>query len=198
VSKDSKGFFHDLDGIVGMSLSAPGAARPVPNPIQSVASAWIIELPEPGSKAPGQLILNPSPDDLKGFTRFPAGTGSDVGAGRDNPVPACIKNEGTGRSFCGPLVLDTGKPSITVITHEFKDTRYWTAGSRADLTLGEGPTALTAKFTVKPSLVPTQVFLGPFPNFEQPAPRILAGDETFLLFDVLFDTANEQVGLRRR
>jgi hypothetical protein len=198
VAKSPKGFFHDLQGIIGISLESPGLNRPISNPLQGVASAWIIELPEPGSKSPGQLILNPSGDDLKGFTDYPAGTGGRVGAGRDNPIPGCIKNDGNGRSFCGPVVLDTGKPLVTVITDEFKDTRSWTPGSPAELSFGSGAAALVAKFTVKPSVPPSRVLLGAFPLIGQPAPRILAGAEPFLLFDVLYDATNEKIGLRHR
>jgi hypothetical protein len=157
-----------------------------------------VALPEPGSKSPGELILNPNADDLKGFVDYPAFTGGSAGAGRDNPIPGCIKNDGNGRSFCGPIVLDTGKPVVTVITDQFKDTHVWSGGSPVDLSFGSGGAAVDAKFVVKPATFPTRVLLGPFPKLKQAPTRVLAGVEPFLLFDVLYDGANATIGLRRR
>jgi hypothetical protein len=187
-----------LQGIVGISLEAPGTKTPVSNSLNGLAASWIVTLPEPGSKSPGELILDPNADDLKGFVDYPAFTGGSAGAGRDNPIPGCIKKDGNGKSFCGPIVLDTGKPVVTVITDQFKDTRVWSGGSSVDLSFGSGESAIDARYVVKPATFPTRVLLGPFPKLKQAPTRVLAGIEPFLLFDVLYDGANATIGLRRR
>ena len=60
-----------FEAILGVSLRVDAGASYTANPLSHMgAGKWIVELPEPGSSADGQLILNPDEGDLAGFTMF--------------------------------------------------------------------------------------------------------------------------------
>ena len=192
--------WHGLQGVLGINLEAKGTNVPISNPLNGIADAWIIELPEPGDKGPGSLILNPNDADLRGFTKYAAGQGGNAGAARDNPIPGCITNKTSGAKYCGPIIPDTGKSDVYVITDTLKAERNWALGSVVELKLGDSSeNTVVGKWTEQLAIYPTLVVEGPFSQLRnQPATRVLAGQEPFLLFDVLYDAVHEQIGLRAR
>ena len=81
------------------------------------ARRWIIELPRPGDGAPGRLILNPSDQEVSGFTmlRLVGGFREQDGGGLYDSVYGCLRNEATRGQVCGPVALDTGAFSVRVL-----------------------------------------------------------------------------------
>jgi hypothetical protein len=183
--------FHAL---VGVSLPPPALGFPLINPLLRFGDSWIIVLPRPGEQAPGHLIINPTTDETNGFDRFPTDAGSYGG----NPLPGCLIDEADGRKLCAPIVFDSGKGAITEITHDLSP-GHWPVGTRGAFSFDapDGKTIL-AKFTVAQTPANTHVFVGPFPNFKQPAPRVMAGVEPYMLFSVLYDFRRGQIGLKAR
>jgi hypothetical protein len=188
-----------IGAILGASIPRSKAEFIVANLLLNFEDSWIIELPKPGKHTTGKLVINPTADEQKGFITFPSGQGQDVGAGRDNPIPGCLTNQANDRQFCGPVILDTGMPQIYVITDQFSDNRYWMGHTTGRLSFDK-PTGgkLEASFVVSPRSPATRVNLGKLPAFGQPPQRVLAGQELFMLFDVLYDFKNRAIGLRLR
>ncbi len=185
--------------VIGTSMPSHRLSVDVPNPLIAIGGAWIVLLPLPGEPTLGKLIVNPSADELSGFTRFRAGLGENIGAGRDNPLPGCLINNGNRRNFCGPVILDTGNPQVTVITDIFSENKIWLPGTDGTLAFDdENGQRIAARFTVSAGSSPTHVRLGRFPKFGQPPPRVLAGILPYLMFSVLYDYENNVIGLKPR
>jgi hypothetical protein len=184
--------------LVGVSLPSPALVVRVSNPLLRFGDSWIVELPRPGERAPGHLIINPTADERNGFDLFPAGQGFNVGGDRDNPLPGCLVDESDGQKLCAPIVFDSGTPAITEITHDLSP-RHWPVGTRGAFSLdAPGGKTIVAKFTVAQTPSMTHVFVGPYPVFNQPAPRVIAGVEPYMLFSVLYDFRRGQIGLKAR
>ena len=186
-------------GIAGISLPSPTLSTGVPNPLLSFGKSWILILPLPGQSAPGHLIINPTDDETAGFVRFPAGTGSNTGSGRDNPLPGCLVDESNGEKVCGPVIFDTGTPGVMAITDDSRAKDLWPDGRKGGLRFDAPDGAVvSATFKALDALSLSRVFVGPYVEYKSPPPRVLAGVEPYLLFDVLYDYANRQVGLKAR
>ncbi len=99
-----------FQAIIGINLAAHAKVN---NPLPEMGiHTWIIILPKPGDKKPGELILNPEQADLAGYTLFHLNLASTPKDG----ITSCITNLRTNKKVCGPTMLDTGKPGITVIS----------------------------------------------------------------------------------
>ncbi|MDQ0455630.1 hypothetical protein [Rhizobium paknamense] len=187
-----KGAFQ---AIIGVSMPSATLKKPIPNPLTRFADSWILDLPRPGHKE-GQIILNPSAEEVAGFKRFPAGTGPNVGGGRDNPIPGCLTIAHPARRYCGPIVLDSGNPVITVITDEPQ--HRLPPGTPVTMAFGpDEASQLKAGFTVgRAKGDSTTVLVGPFPYYQQPPTRVLIGVEVYKHFAVLYDEKNAEIGLK--
>ncbi|MBB4007591.1 pepsin/retropepsin-like aspartic protease family protein [Allorhizobium taibaishanense] len=187
---------ENYQAIIGASMPSPSLKATAPNPLVSFGDAWIINLPR-SAQTEGQLIINPTADDLSGFVRFPAAEGPNEGGGRDNPIHGCLTIEKSHKPYCGPFVLDNGNPKVLVIAPEpFHD---WRPGTRATISFGDDSTpALKASFSVGSDMTDSsRLAVGPFPNFHQPPTRVLVGVEAYKHFSVLYDYKNSQIGLKR-
>lgn len=184
--------------IIGASMPSPHLSIATPNPLIQFGDAWIVSLPLPGDATAGSLIMNPSADERSGFTLFPAGQGANVGAGRDNPIPGCFTNNGNRNTFCGPIIIDTGRSGVTIITVA-QDYAHWLPGINGTIAFNEpNGQQIAAQFTVLANFSPTLVQRGPYPELGQPPPRELAGVLPYLKFYVLYDYKNGVIGLKAR
>ena len=187
-----------FNALVGISLPSPALVTSVSNPLLRFGDSWIIVLPRPGEQAPGHLIINPTADETNGFDRFPAGQGFNVGGDQDNPLPGCLIHEADGQKLCGPIDFDSGKSDMTEISHDLSPGHWPVGTSGAFSFVAPGGKTIVAKFKVAQTPSITHVFVGPFPSFHQPAPRVKAGVEPYMLFSVLYDFRRGQIGLKAR
>lgn len=179
--------------ILGAGLRATDTENPL---LQSTDGAWIISLPRPGEAAPGRLIINPTPEEKRGFTLFqlapqqgPRGKGwADVA------LPACLVVKTVEKPICGPTLLDTGAPNLHLTSTEI--TRTWRPGDAARLVFGEGAAALAADFILGEG-PGARLSVSP-PGAGRKREGLNAGILPFYTFDVLYDARNGQIGLRRR
>ncbi|BCH53213.1 hypothetical protein ACQZ61_18755 [Agrobacterium vitis] len=187
---------ENYQAIIGASMPAPSLKTTAPNPLVSFGDAWIIRLPRSGENE-GELIINPTSDEVAGFVRFPAGQGPNQGGGRDNPLPGCLTIESSRKQYCGPIVLDTGNPQILVIAPE--QFHVWRPGTKVAMSFDDGRNpSLKASFSIGKGMTDsTRLAVGPFPNFHQPPTRVLVGVEVYKHFSVLYDYKNGQIGLKR-
>lgn len=187
-----------FNALVGVSLPSPALEVLVSNPLLSFGDSWVITLPRLGERAPGHLIINPTEDEANGFARFPAGQGFKEGNDGDNPLPGCLLDEADGRKLCGPITFDSGKSAINEITHDLSH-GYWPVGTPGAFSFdAPGGKTVVAKFTVARTPFITHVLIGPSLPLNQPAPRVRAGVEPYMLFSVLYDFRNQQIGLKAR
>lgn len=107
--------------IIGVALGfqAPAQGEGVPSPLPYFGQGqFIVSLPAPG-QATGTLTINPTADDLKGFTMYalkqlPTALPNGVPAWNVRQLPGCLANTATGKSFCAPTMLDSGTGSVVV------------------------------------------------------------------------------------
>lgn len=96
--------------ILGLSMRRPPVAVAAFNPLDSIgAQQWIIVLPLPNEANPGSLIINPTPQDLAGFS---SARMVPPPSGRPGMVrvvdPGCLAEGGTQADSCPPVKLDSG------------------------------------------------------------------------------------------
>jgi hypothetical protein len=180
-----------FQAILGVGLrTSPGAE----NPLAHIgAKQWIIELPQPGASATGQLILNPGWQALQGFTMFtltPAPGGVWHDQGFTDTLPACLNNSTNSQNLCGPAILDTGAPGIVAYRNSGGTGPLWTPGDKAALAFG----GISLPFTVD-SAAGTGLLGAPG---EGGGISIVAGILPFFSYDVFYDAAGGRIGLKPR
>lgn len=173
-----------------------------PNPLAHIGDGrWIVELPRPGSAAPGRLVLNPTEAEQKGFIlhQLPAAARRDAVGGpawRDNQVPACVLNLDAGTSECAPAMLDTGALGFRFARRE-DPKPAWPAGVRAAIAFKlDGDRQIEDRFTTN-SRPGTRVRYAR-PTTDDFAEGLNAGFYPYFAFDVLYDAKSGQIGLRPR
>jgi hypothetical protein len=174
-------------------LGVNSAAADVDNPLLALGvKRWIVELPRGGET--GRLILNPTDDELAGFARLP--TLSNLGAqgGLKDSVQGCLVDGVTKARDCGALVLDSGAPNIRLVHGKLDDLSN---GAPAALAFYDaaGPRAL-ANFTVGDAASGTRLRGDSDGRIGFTA--IFAGTAPYMAFDVLYDTAKGEIGLKPR
>ncbi|HVV62509.1 MAG TPA: hypothetical protein VHD14_12205 [Pseudolabrys sp.] len=181
--------------IVGVAM---GTAA-VDNPLRKIAAqSWIVELPLPGASNPGRLILNPDTQDIAGYTIFPTHRilfHVTTGAAFQDAIPTCLNDATSHIQVCGPALLDTGAPGITVNAAHPQAVHVSKGDHVALAFTDKNGNWLKAHFTAdagRPSHV--TVTGGRTP----PLPRMSAGSLPFFFFDVLYDDQKKMVGLKAR
>lgn len=178
------------DGVSGAGFQAIIGINPGPNKVGNPllalgATRWIVVLPRTDSES-GRLILNPNNDELKDYVTLPW-------LGPRAAVRACIVNQATKASACGPTHLDTGAAAIGVGGGAL-GTRPWD-GVPATLAFydKQGPKAVES-FTAGDKSQATEM------NFVQQegnnGTEIRPGLSPYLAFDVAYDTAKRLIGLK--
>ena len=172
--------------ILGVSLQPADAD----NPLAAIGDGvWIIDLPRPGDGAPGRLVLNPTPEEVAGYTLFHLAP--------DRPaIPGCLFNLDNKAQVCGHVLLDTGQPSLLVSGRQKPESFPWADGTHAALELqDERGTKIAAGLTIHQT--PGSPFSLHAQNGPMPIDRI-AGSAPFFAFSVLFDSKAHVIGLKAR
>ncbi len=182
--------------IIGVAMPLPGKSYPIVNPLLNLGyKDWIVKLPLPGQPRPGMLIVNPDAEDLQGFASFTKLVQMPLFG--TQTVAGCLHNVDIGKRFCGPIILDTGTPSVTVNT-SLVTPRVWGQGMRGSFTFGNpsGWMPLKSDFTVSDGSPGCSVIVKPQVG---PRPTIInAGIVPFYSFTVLYDAERYAMGLRPR
>jgi hypothetical protein len=187
-----------FQAILGVSLRVDGGASYTSNPLVHVgAGKWIVELPEPGSGADGQLILNPDAADLAGFTMFSLNrevTGQGLDGGWDDALPGCLDDVTNGQKICGKAILDTGSPGVVADVVGGTVAPLWGQDDRVTMSFTGGGGEVDLPFVADRN--PGTGLL------QEPAgaagARLVDGFLPFFYFDVLYDAVDGEMGLRAR
>ena len=180
--------------IMGINMPLAGIQYPVVNPLTRMGGgAWIIVLPLPGQTKPGKLIINPDAADRAGFTVFPR----LANLRRAEAASGCLHNVDTGRTFCGPVIIDTGAPGIVVNTFQIERPRPWPQGTQGAFVFRDaGHRPLRMRFAVNRAVPGSHVTIRP--KRGGPPARIAAGILPYFSFAVLYDTRRNEMALRPR
>ncbi len=194
---DSRKFGIQGNGLAGEGFRAilgVGLANAdLPNPFQEIgAHRWIIELPRPGETSSGRLILNPSDEQVAGFTSLLL---ADSHRSRANDaVRACLEHDG-GKPICAPTLIDCGAPGIELVNHR-ADTG-WTEGMGARLTFEQhADTALGIRFSVGRRAQASRFDAVADPRVN--GVRIRSGLLTYFAYDVLYDADRDSIAIKPR
>jgi len=188
-----------FQAILGVSLTVQNGASYTANPLTHIgARRWIIELPEPGQSGPGSLILNPDDSELQGFQMFQLGVVPSAGAGYDSgwvdALPGCLNDATNGQDFCAPAILDTGSPGIIADMVGGQTAPLWDRNDNVTMSFSAGNQTMSLPFVADRN-PGTGLLQEPA---QGNATRLLDGFLPFFYFDVLYDAANGQMGLRAR
>ena len=101
-----------FEAIIGINLSARAKVK---NPLPEMGiHSWIIILPKPGRKKPGELILNPDQADLAGYVLFHM----NMTYVPKDGIPSCITNLRTHKKVCGSTMFNTGSLALVSFPDE--------------------------------------------------------------------------------
>ena len=187
------------DGLPGegfrVLLGANMGRTSIDNPlIAAGARRWIIELPRPGET--GHLILNPTDDELAGFTllRLLGGFREEEGGGLHDSVLGCLRNETTQARACGPVAMDSGAFSLRLLN----------AGLGAAPWAKDTPVALEFMDDHRQPVAAVQMIVGHMAQTLSfgAAPRretiVQPGTAPYFAYSVLYDPARRMIGLKAR
>jgi hypothetical protein len=171
---------------IGVGLAPSDADNPLAKMGDGV---WIVELPRPGDAKSGRLILNPTAEELSGFTRLQASpeTGELLG---------CVIRSSDSQKVCGQVLPDTGGNGMIVEARQRPASFPWEDGSQAVLgVVDDKGTKFGMAFAVKHILGNSQNL-----HWQQSGrmvPRI-SGSLPFFGFSVLFDGPHHEIGFKPR
>jgi hypothetical protein len=187
-----------FDAILGIAMGT----GPVDNPLRRLGTEmWIVVLPRPGEDRPGKLILNPDAGERAGYTWFPTEhLLKDLPGGAEfhDAIPGCLVIKKSGKRICGPTLLDTGAPEISINSSDPADRNGWIKGDRfAIIFRNRQGGEVQAGF---------QAGAGGPSRFSTSAPQdtnerethISAGTLPYFLFSVFYDDQRHLVGLKLR
>jgi hypothetical protein len=166
--------------ILGLSLAAGAKDHPLR---RLGARRWIVSLPM--GAADGELVIDPSEEEVAGFVLLPLKPGLAWRRdGAHDSIDGCLQSSSTSAKACGAVLLDSGAAGAAVV-NAGGDDGAWTAGA-----------TLTFAGQALPPVTLSRVSAGP--GADLPRPMILAGAEPYLAFDVLYDPERRMIGLRVR
>ncbi len=188
-----------FQAILGVSLTVENGASYTANPLAHIgARRWIIELPEPGQSETGSLILNPDDAEVQGFQMFQLAMVPSAGAGFDSgwvdALPGCLNDGTNGQDVCGPAILDTGSPGIIADMVGGATAPLWGRDDNVTMSFSTGNQNVSLPFVADRN-PGTGLLQEPA---QGNATRLLDGFLPFFYFDVLYDAADGQMGLRAR
>jgi len=179
---------HGYSAILGIGFSE--RSPDVPNPLEALgAGQWMVELPSPDDpSATGRLVLKPDAAAQAGFKMAPAVKGGDFFG--------CLQTKKPEQMICGPLLLDTGAPSIMAVTQDTETSEIWPKGRAANFRFRSGQ---TLSFDTGGAGDMSQVRIVPAKQRPKLGDSfILAGLFPYYFYDVLYDAAAHKVGLKER
>ena len=183
-----------FQAIIGISM----AGSEIGTPLRSVgAKRWIIDLPR-SSEETGRLVINPSEDEVKGYTMLPISPefSREIG-GLHDAVSGCIENTVSKETDCGPVMMDTGVPGIYVASNR-KERSPWNARTPAIIVFYDGHGHAMAKETLEIDLRGhASDFRYEWVNRNGP-PRVYSGITAYFAFSILYDPDHGLIGLKPR
>ena len=180
--------------IIGINM----AEADIASPLTAIgAERWIVELPRPGSGVPGKLILNPTDEEMKDYVRLPILRAfAAQRGGLHDAVSGCLINVTTKDKSCGAVMLDTGAPGLT-LTNGTLGHAVWDNGTPAALALFDANNARAVEyFTVGLREHASRLSFDEKPQLRETV--IYAGLSPYFAFDVLYDPAKGEIGVRPR
>jgi hypothetical protein len=182
---DGEGF----EAVLGLGM----AGKPTDNPLRALgARRWIVILPRPGEPEPGKLVVNPFDAEVRDFVLLPllARTSWRDDSVHD-AVEGCLKDVAATVTICGPVTLDTGANRI-VLMNAAVGVASWTGPAILSFTGAPAGVAFSTSQTGPAA----KIVSGRDPNL--PRSTILAGVTPYFADDVLYDPAQNRMGLRAR
>ncbi len=179
--------------ILGLNMAPNEVANPF---VRMGIKRWIVELPRPGDPAPGKLILNPTDDDIAGFTLLHLVPGlTNRNGGLHDALPACLINKTSHKQICGVGLMDSGAPGLRVSASEPEP--VWPNDTPGQLVFGDnGKAAQAMDFIVgrrdQASHLTTEM------SNDFPVTRLYLGLMPYFAFDVLYDAEHDEIGLKPR
>ena len=196
-----------FDAILGISMRKAANGVGADNPLSGMGNGtWIVILPQPGSSAPGHLIVNPGPDEMAQFKLIhlsPQPSGGEDGAApgwMDAALSGCLTDEDTQERYCGRTLLDSGAPGVTANVAQASRPASWKEGTHVKLELNGGDQAIEVPFVVGPNGA-TNVHIGPAHGANGGSggqDRISAGNLPYFSYAVLYDARNGTMGFKPR
>ncbi|KAF1017139.1 MAG: hypothetical protein GAK31_00398 [Stenotrophomonas maltophilia] len=169
------------------------------NSLLAMGGRWLVLLPLPGQREPGQLILNPTPEETQGFRAVSlqpatAKPGDRVPYWKDHALQSCIMRMDTGEKQCADSILDTGAAGFRVSAADSHPA--WPEGTEAhyNLLMADG-TQLGQHFRVSRKSPDYVRFSS---NKGTPFTGINAGLLTYFDNAVLYDQQAGLIALRAR
>ncbi|MGZ6040166.1 MAG: hypothetical protein ACXWKR_15965 [Phenylobacterium sp.] len=191
------------DGLPGEGFRAilgiDMAQGQVGNPLRFLgARRWIVELPRPG-EGDGRLILNPSDDEVAGYAYAPlsAPYAHEAGGGLHDAAPGCLVNSASHARVCGPVLMDTGAPWLSVVNARGAG-EPWPEGSPAALEWFDTEGGVTARETLVTGVRDLGTRLTWRDETRVHGAVIYAGIAPYFAYSVLYDPAHRRIGLKAR
>src|SRR5262249_55093552 len=187
-----------FDAILGIAMGT----GPVDNPLRRLgAETWIIILPRPSEDRPGTLILNPNAGELAGYTWFPTEHRlKDLPGGAEfhDGIPGCLVIKKSGKRICGPTLLDTGAPGISINSSDPADRNGWSKGDRfAIIFRNRQGGEVQAGFEAGAG-APSRLSTSAPQDGSRREVHISAGTLPYFLFYVFYDDKRQLIGLKPR
>lgn len=179
-------------------LGANMAPSDADNPLAKIgARKWIVILPLPGETQPGKLILNPTAEDMAGYTVFkPNPVMKNLRTNFHDSILGCVINVKSRQNLCGPTLLDTGSVGVFVTLAPRQPDKPWPAGTEAAMAFrNDDKATLAAGFTTEATPASKVTFL---PGRGLPQNFISAGVLPFYAYAVLYDADAGTIALKSR
>ena len=187
-----------FEAIFGISMGS----GPVDNPLRLLgAKTWIVVLPRPGDKRPGALIVNPGAEETSGYTFFPTEArlkNLNGGAVAHDAIPGCIVVEKTAKRICGPTLLDTGAPGVSISSAKAGERSGWRRGERMGIVFRNRQGGEVKGEFRAGAGKPSQIRASSPKDDKRTDTQISAGTVPYFLFSALYDDERHLVGLKRR
>ena len=180
--------------IIGVNMAEADVRSPLP---AIGAKRWIVELPRSGGGTPGKLVLNPTDEEVKDYVRLRILTAfAAQRGGFHDAVEGCLINVGTKEKSCGALLMDTGAPGIRLANGTL-GRKAWDNGAAAALGFYDAGQARAVEyFTVGSRAHASHLEFVEESQIHGVA--IYGGLSPYFAFDVLYDPANHQLGVKPR
>jgi hypothetical protein len=179
-------------------LGANMAPSDADNPLAKIgARKWIVILPLPGETQPGKLILNPTAEDMAGYTVFaPNPFMKNLKTNFHDSIFGCVINVKSKQNLCGPTLLDTSSPGVFVTLAPRQSDKPWPAGTEAAMAFrNDAKATLAAGFTTEASPASKVTFIS---GAGLPQNFINAGVLPYYAYAVLYDADAGTVALKSR